>query len=92
MAPWVVSRVVARIENRTSENGVALIKVNPRNTSQTCPGCGGVSIENRRGEKFACIACGHTGDADTVGAGNILAITLETLSSVESLGPIEVKV
>ncbi|HNJ41522.1 MAG TPA: zinc ribbon domain-containing protein [Acidobacteriota bacterium] len=40
--------------------------------------------DNRKGEKFLCRHCGHTADADTVGAQNILARTLATFGSVES--------
>lgn len=84
MAPWIVRQVVGRIENKTSENRVCLIKVDPAKTSQTCPICRGVSKENRKGEDFQCVSCGYTGDADSVGALNILAKTLETLGSLES--------
>jgi IS605 OrfB family transposase len=76
MAPWVVRQVIRRIEDKASENRVCLIKVDPANTSRTCPVCGGVSKENRRGEVFQCTACNHTADADYVGALNILAKTL----------------
>ena len=84
MAPWIVSQVVNRISNKASENRVRLIKVNPANTSRTCPICRGVSKENRKGEKFQCIICGYKGDADSVGALNILDKTLVTLGSLQS--------
>ena len=83
MAPWVIRQVVSRIENKTSENRVRLIKVNPSYTSQTCPVCREVNKENRKGEKFLCIFCGYAGDADSVGAKNILVKTLETMGNVE---------
>lgn len=84
MAPWVVRRVVNRIANKASENRVCLIKVNPANTSQTCPKCKMVSKENRKGEKFLCISCGYKGDADSIGAKNVLVKTLETIGSLQS--------
>jgi len=87
MAPWVVRQVSNRIENKASENRVRLIKVDPANTSRTCPVCREVSKENRKGEVFKCISCGYTGDADTVGALNIYLRIKETPSGVESLGP-----
>jgi hypothetical protein len=37
---------------------------------------------NRKGEMFLCIACDHKGDADFVGAGNILTKTLAALGHV----------
>jgi putative transposase len=76
---------------KAQENRVRLVRVDPANTSRTCPDCrayrqagGAAHKENRKGEKFQCIACGRAGDADTVGALNILARTLATLGSVES--------
>jgi len=84
MAPWTYRRVLNRIEHKAQENRVLLVRVDPANTSRTCPDCGAVSKDNRKGEKFQCIACGRAGDADTVGALNILARTWATLGSVES--------
>lgn len=55
--------------------GRRLIPVNPRDTSRTCPapGCGHVSADNRRTQAdFLCVRCGHTANADVVGASNIL--------------------
>ncbi|MCO6009979.1 transposase [Actinoallomurus purpureus] len=52
--------------------GRVLIPVDPRNTSRTCPACGHVSGENRTTqEKFECTQCGHTANADQVGALNV---------------------
>lgn len=49
-----------------------LVPLDPRNTSRTCPPCGHVSGENRATqEKFECVKCGHTANADTVGALNV---------------------
>jgi len=84
MAPWTYRQVLTRIEHKAQENLVLLVRVDPANTSRSCPDCGAVHKENRRGEKFQCLTCGRTGDADTVGALNILARTLATLGSVES--------
>lgn len=84
LAPWTYRRVLDRIGHKAQENRVRLVAVPPAYTSQTCPACGTVARENRRGEDFHCIVCHHTGDADTVGAVNILARTLETVGSVMS--------
>lgn len=84
IAPWTYRRVLTRIEHKTQENRILLVKVDPANTSRTCPNCGAARKENRRGEKFLCLTCDHRGDADTIGAQNVLARTLVTLGSVES--------
>lgn len=58
---------------KLERKGGKLIKVDPRNTSRTCPQCGFVSAENRRTQaSFACIACGYRANADMVGAINVL--------------------
>ncbi|WP_443062542.1 zinc ribbon domain-containing protein [Streptomyces sp. NBC_00390] len=46
--------------------------MDPRNTSRTCPACGHVSGESRTTQaKFECTGCGHTANADQVGALNL---------------------
>lgn len=87
IAPWVYRQVLNRIENYAQANRVRLVRVNPANTSRECLACGTTRKDNRSGEKFLCVSCGHKGDADTVGAQNILARTLATLGSVESPKP-----
>lgn len=87
VAPWTYRHVLNQIEQKAAENRVLLVRVDPANTSRTCPSCGAVRKENRSGEKFCCVTCGHTGDADTIGATNILARTLATLGSIESPRP-----
>lgn len=53
--------------------GGVLVAVPPHHTSQTCPGCGHVSPDNRRAQAlFACVACGYENQADVVGAINVL--------------------
>ncbi len=84
IAPWTYRQVLNRIESKSQENRVLLVWLEPANTSRTYPDDGTVQKEKRRGEKFQCLACGRTGDADTVGAQNLLARTLATLGSVES--------
>ena len=54
-------------------SGGWLIAVPPQNTSRTCPWCGHVSKDNRQTQaRFECVVCGLKGNADLVGAINIL--------------------
>ena len=54
--------------------GGRVILVNPAYTSRTCRVCGHESPENRKSQAlFACVACGHTENADVHAAKNILA-------------------
>jgi hypothetical protein len=78
MAPWTYRQALVRIADLAQENRVCLVAVDPRDTSRQCPLCKTVSNKNREGEKFRCLSCGHTGDADVIGARNILAKTSGT--------------
>jgi len=84
IAPWTCRRVLTRIGHKAEEHRVQLHAVPPAYTSQTCPECGRCDRDNRKGEHFACVGCGHTSDSDHIGARNVFARTLETLRSVES--------
>jgi putative transposase len=53
-------------------SGGLLIRVDPRNTSRECPACGHISSENRPSqERFLCMHCGRTENADFNAAINI---------------------
>ena len=82
VAPWRASRVLARVAQRCEENRVLLVTVPPAYTSQTCPVCGRIDKRNRVGTCFYCVGCGHTADADHVGAVNIRRLGLS--GSLES--------
>jgi putative transposase len=45
--------------------GKSVVKVNPKYTSQECPKCHHIDKNNRDGEKFLCVNCGHLDHADT---------------------------
>jgi IS605 OrfB family transposase len=54
------------------EHCVSYQEVSPAYTSQTCPACGFVNRGNRNGEKFKCLECSYSDNADSNGAVNIL--------------------
>ncbi|MGN6317005.1 RNA-guided endonuclease InsQ/TnpB family protein [Trinickia sp.] len=63
-----------QLEYKSAWRGGYFVAVPPRNTSRMCPHCGHISAENRKTQAlFACITCGHTANADHVGALNVLA-------------------
>jgi transposase len=48
------------------------VRVDPRDTSRTCPSCGHVAAKNRTvQERFLCVECGHAANADVNAAINI---------------------
>lgn len=72
MAPWTYRQVASKLRLNAQENRVRLVAVEPKNTSRRCPNCRTVAKENRVGERFKCVQCNYSMDADTVGALNIL--------------------
>lgn len=60
------------LEYKLERRGGVLIAVDPKNTSRTCPACNHVSADNRKTQdRFKCVECGYTGNADVVAANNI---------------------
>lgn len=67
------TRLFSLLAYKAESAGREVKVVDPRNTSRTCAECGTVDAASRRAERFACVACGHTDDADINAARNILA-------------------
>lgn len=71
---WSYRKVFDMLSLRCEELGVFFKEVNPAYTSQTCSSCGFKHKNNRLGEKFLCLDCGNTLDADYNASLNILAL------------------
>lgn len=71
------------LERKAAELGRTVIRVNPRNTSRTCPECGHIDADNRKGESFTCLNCAHHDQADLNAARNILALSLRELPAAK---------
>jgi putative transposase len=62
------------LASKAESAGRIVIPVDARNSSRTCPrqACGHVSGDNRPNQAtFQCVKCGHTDNADRVGALNV---------------------
>ncbi|MBI3336314.1 transposase [Candidatus Peregrinibacteria bacterium] len=70
---WTRRLLKERIEFKASAGGSRREQVNPAYSSQTCPPCGFVHRDNRRGDTFQCTHCGHRDHADRVAAANLKA-------------------
>jgi IS605 OrfB family transposase len=69
---WAFFQLRSFVEYKGRLAGIAVVAVDPRNTSRTCPMCGNIDKANRRSQsEFQCRACGHSDHADHVGAVNI---------------------
>jgi len=74
-----------QLQYKLTWRGGLLVAVPPQNTSRRCPACGTVSAENRRTqEKFSCVQCGFTANADFVAAVNIKEAGLASLACSQS--------
>ncbi|MBN1889297.1 MAG: transposase, partial [Thermoflexales bacterium] len=70
---WTRGMLKERVEFKASAGGSSREQVNPAYSSQMCPICGFVHKDNRRGDAFQCLHCGHADDADRVAAHNLKA-------------------
>jgi len=59
LSSWPQRELHRQLEYKAEEKGVPVLKVNPRNTSKTCPKCGEVKERRSRvGRVFVCANCG----------------------------------
>jgi len=83
-----LSSFLYQLEYKTQYRQGEFVKVNPAYTSQACSACGHVAKENRKTQdKFCCVECGHTENADVNAAKNILASAGEALPLTRAKGP-----
>ena len=68
---WAYNHLSKKLKQIGIVKGFDVIRVNPKNTSRTCPMCGFISAGNRRGDSFRCLKCGFIGHADHVASVNI---------------------
>jgi len=67
---WPRHRQMKYIEYKAAEEGIEVVFVDPRYTSQKCPAC--KKKNKSTGRKYEC-SCGFVGHRDIVGATNILS-------------------
>jgi putative transposase len=69
---WAFRRLREYLRYKAAASGIAVVAVDPRNTSKACSDCGHVGDENRRSRgHFHCGACGSEANADYNAAKNI---------------------
>jgi len=73
---WLIPRykLIVAVKTLCERKGIPFKLVPPRNTSITCPKCGYIDAQNRKGERFSCQKCSYQADADIAAAMNIAAI------------------
>lgn len=86
MANWGFAELRDLICYKAALKGVAVVLVDPRDTSRRCPCCGLIDKKNRPDrDTFRCIGCGLAGPADHIAARNIRQRGLRARSFVMAL-------
>jgi len=68
---WAFRRLYEYVEYKAVKQGVEVVQVDPRNTSNRCSTCGFTHDDNRQQESFACQQCGYENHADYNAAKNV---------------------
>jgi len=68
---WAFRRLYEYVEYKAVEQGVEVVQVDPRNTSNRCSTCGFTHDDNRQQESFECQQCGYENHADYNAAKNV---------------------
>jgi len=79
LSKWNLGIIKLKFENMCEISRTKITRINPRNTSRTCPTCNNVSEHNRASEKFECTKCGYSGNADIIASRIILKHLVDTL-------------
>jgi len=77
LSSWPRRELHRQLEYKAEEQGVPVIKVDPRNTSKSCPRCGEVKERRSRvGRVFVCAKCGWRCDRQVNAGLNICRTVL----------------
>jgi len=68
---WAFRRLYEYAEYKAVEQGIEVVQVDPRNTSNRCSTCGFTHDDNRQQESFECQQCGYENHADYNAAKNV---------------------
>ena len=79
---WSFYDLEQKLMYKAALRGSAVLKVDPRYTSQTCPVCGHTEASNRnkRMHTFHCKSCGYTSNDDRIGAMNLYRMGINHLA------------
>lgn len=78
---WSFAQLYSFVEYKAQAQGIAVVRIDPRHTSQTCSRCGYQHRANRRSQSlFLCRSCGYQLNADLNAAYNIREKYLTSLA------------
>jgi len=70
---WSFYRMQQFVEYKARREGILVVYVNPKNTSQICPCCG--ELNKAEDRLYVCKDCGYSTHRDRVGAMNIMRVS-----------------
>lgn len=68
---WSFHQFETQLQYKCERNGIDVVRVDPRYTSQKCNACGNTDKRSRVKGRYICVKCGHTDHADINAARNI---------------------
>lgn len=71
LSNWSFYEFELQLHYKCEKEGINVVKVDPRYTSQKCNQCGNINKESRVKSRYVCISCGHNDHADINAAKNI---------------------
>ena len=71
LSMWMRKRIQEYTAYKAGLNGVPVVSVDPKYTSQRCPRCNHTERRNRNGILFSCKHCSYKNNADRIGSINI---------------------
>jgi putative transposase len=71
LSMWMRRRIQEYTAYKAGLNGVPVVTIDPKYTSQRCPRCNHTERKNRRGILFSCKHCSYKNNADRIGSINI---------------------
>jgi IS605 OrfB family transposase len=90
---WSFAQLRGFLAYKAEEQGMQVVAVDPRHTSQRCSRCGHQDRANRRSQSlFQCRACGYTLNADYNAAKNVASKHLARLGIASSSASLSVAV
>jgi putative transposase len=85
---WSFAQFHTFLVYKAQEQGISIVKIDPRHTSQTCSRCGHQHRSNRKTQSlFKCRVCGYTLNADLNASYNIRNKHLASLGTTLAGGP-----
>ena len=85
---WSFEQLQRFVFYKAEARGIAVVKIDPRHTSQTCSKCGHQARNNRRSQSlFLCRLCNYSLNADYNAAKNIRSKYLATFDTLLGSGP-----